>query len=281
MVTRRDFLKHATLISLAPTVPGFLAQTARGTSPRADERILVVIQLSGGNDGLNMVVPYSDETYYRMRPKLAVAKDRVRRLGDTVGLNPEMRDAAELFHDGRLAIVQGVGYPNPNKSHDVSMSIWQTARFDPTEHRGYGWIGRALDESPALPKNGPSALLVGKDAPPVALRGRRAVEGRRTLDHTASRREENSINSRANRQLSFGKRAHYALLDHDGLNQRDSESIPGESPGRWRLSVPAARLSRSVRSKIERFHQPSPLTRRTDGMKTAVPASARLYPPAD
>jgi uncharacterized protein (DUF1501 family) len=175
MVTRRDFLKQATLISLAPTVPGFLAETARGSSPSADERILVVIQLTGGNDGLNMVVPYADETYYRMRPKLAVAKDRVRRLGDAVGLNPAMRDAAELFHDGRLAIVQGVGYPNPNKSHDVSMSIWQTARFDPTEHRGYGWIGRALDESPSLPKNGPSALLVGKDAPPVAIRGRRSV----------------------------------------------------------------------------------------------------------
>jgi uncharacterized protein (DUF1501 family) len=175
MVTRRDFLKQATLISLAPTVPGFLAETARGSTPNADERILVVIQLSGGNDGLNMVVPYADETYYKMRPKLAVEKSRVRKLGNAVGLNPAMRDAAELFHDGRLAIVQGVGYPNPNKSHEVSMSIWQTARFDPTEHRSYGWIGRALDESPVLPKGGPSALLVGKEAPPVTLRGRRAV----------------------------------------------------------------------------------------------------------
>jgi len=175
MVTRRDFLKQATLISLAPTVPGFLAETARGASPLADDRILVVIQLAGGNDGLNMVVPYADETYYRMRPKLAVAKDRVRKLGDAVGLNPSMRDAADLFHEGRLAIVQGVGYPNPNKSHEVSTSIWETARFDPTEHRSYGWLGRALDEAPALPKSGPSALLVGRDAPPITIRGRRSV----------------------------------------------------------------------------------------------------------
>ena len=175
MVNRRDFLKQATLISLAPTVPGFLAETARGATPLADDRILVVIQLAGGNDGLNMVVPYADETYYRMRPKLAVAKDRVRKLGDAVGLNPAMRDAADLFHDGRLSIVQGVGYPNPNKSHEVSTSIWETARFDPTEHRSYGWLGRALDESPSLPGNGPSALLVGRESPPVTIRGRRSV----------------------------------------------------------------------------------------------------------
>jgi uncharacterized protein (DUF1501 family) len=175
MVSRRDFLKQATLISLAPTVPGFLAQTARGSTAGSHERILVVIQLSGGNDGLNTVIPFTDETYYRQRPKIAVAKDRVRRLSDTIGLNPEMRDAAQLFHDGRLSIVQGVGYPNPNKSHDVSTSIWQTARFDPDEQRTYGWIGRALDESPALPIGGPAALLVGNEAPPMTIRGRRSV----------------------------------------------------------------------------------------------------------
>ena len=143
-LTRRDFVKEATLISLAPTVPTFLAQTARAAGPSLDDRILVVIQLDGGNDGLNTVVPYADDNYKRLRPKLAIEKSRVRRLNDAVGLNPVMRDAQDLFHEGRLAIVQGVGYPNPNKSHDVSMSIWQTARFDPTEHRGYGWIGRAL-----------------------------------------------------------------------------------------------------------------------------------------
>ena len=149
MLTRRDFVKQATLISLAPTVPTFLAQTAAGASPSPDDRILVVLQLDGGNDGLNTVIPYADANYARLRPKLAVEKKRVRRLDDAVGLNPVMRDASELFDDGRLAIVQGVGYPNPNKSHDVSKSIWETARFDPTEHTSYGWIGRALDDGPA------------------------------------------------------------------------------------------------------------------------------------
>jgi uncharacterized protein (DUF1501 family) len=175
MLTRRDFVKHATLISLAPTVPAFLAQTVRGAAPSPDDRILVVIQLDGGNDGLNTVVPYADENYARLRPKLAVPKKRARRLNDAVGLNPAMGDAEKLFHDGRLAIVQGVGYPNPNKSHDVSKSIWQTARFDPTEHAGYGWIGRALDEAPKPKTGGPVSVLVGTESVPVTLRGRKSV----------------------------------------------------------------------------------------------------------
>lgn len=175
MVTRRDFVKNATLISLAPSVPTFLAQTARAASPSHDDRILVVIQLDGGNDGLNTVIPYADESYARLRPKLAVPKNRVRRLNDAVGLNPVMRDAESLFRDGRLAIVQGVGYPNPNKSHDVSKSIWETARFDPAEHTSYGWIGRALDDSPALKTSGPASVLVGTESVPVAIRGRKSV----------------------------------------------------------------------------------------------------------
>src|SRR5579872_2427950 len=97
--TRRDFVRQATLISLAPTVPSFLAQTARAASPSRDERILVVIQLDGGNDGLNTVIPYADDNYARLRPKLAVEKKRVRRLNDAVGLNPVMGDAEKLFHD--------------------------------------------------------------------------------------------------------------------------------------------------------------------------------------
>jgi uncharacterized protein (DUF1501 family) len=175
MLSRRDFVKQATLISLAPSVPAFLAQTARAASPSHDDRILVVIQLDGGNDGLNTVIPYADDNYARLRPKLAVPKNKVRRLNDSVGLNPAMRDANELYHDGRLAIVQGVGYPNPNKSHDVSKSIWETARFDPTEHASYGWIGRALDDRPTANASGAASVLVGPESVPVALRGRKSV----------------------------------------------------------------------------------------------------------
>lgn len=171
MISRREFCQRATLISLAPTIPGFLTHMAQAASPTLDDRILVIIQLSGGNDGLNTVVPYNDDDYRRLRPKLAIAKDRVHRLNDTVGLHPAMKAAHELFTEGRLAIVQGVGYPNPNKSHDVSMSIWQTARLDPEEHRSYGWIGRALDELPPSTADQAASILVGKETPPMALRG--------------------------------------------------------------------------------------------------------------
>src|SRR5438445_2098808 len=115
MLTRRDFLKSSTLIALAPTVPGFLAQTARAAKPERDGRILVVVQLDGGNDGINTVVPFGDGEYARQRPALRLAGDRLCKLTQHVGLHPSMRRAADMVEDGRLAIVQGVGYPNPDR----------------------------------------------------------------------------------------------------------------------------------------------------------------------
>jgi uncharacterized protein (DUF1501 family) len=171
MFTRRSFLKSSTLLALAPTVPHFLAWTARAAEPVRDGRILVVIEMNGGNDGINTVVPITDEGYAKYRKTLHLDKDRLVKVSDKVGLNPAMGDAGKLLEAGQLAIVQGVGYPNPNRSHFRSMAIWQTARFDEEEHKSYGWLGRALDGGPA----GGSGLLVGSGAPPVALRGRRAA----------------------------------------------------------------------------------------------------------
>jgi uncharacterized protein (DUF1501 family) len=175
MWTRRDFLKHSSLIALAPTVPGFLARTARAAKPDKDGRVLVVIQLGGGNDGINTVVPYADEGYARHRKVLRLAKASLHKVNDHVGLHPAMGDAAKLLEAGRLAILQGVGYPNPNRSHFESMAIWHTARFNPEEHKGSGWLGRALDEAPRPAAGGPASLFVGNQPPPLALRGRRAV----------------------------------------------------------------------------------------------------------
>ncbi|HUE17112.1 MAG TPA: DUF1501 domain-containing protein [Planctomycetaceae bacterium] len=253
MNTRRDFLKQAALISLAPTVPAFLAQTARGATASPDQRILVVIQLTGGNDGLNMVVPYIDDNYYRLRPKLAVTKDRVLKLGGAVGLNPRMGDAADLYHDGRLMIVQGVGYPNPNKSHDVSMSIWQTARFDPTEHRGYGWLGRALDES-APASGGPSALLVGSDLPPVALRGRRSVaaslENLDDLTVSDAVRPHPVDSSRSDESLAaYVRRSTLdTLTTADRLKQSAKHSADSATPPGSELAGHLALVSRLIKS---------------------------------
>ncbi len=205
-----------------------------------------MIQLDGGNDGLNTVVPFADDNYKRLRPKLAVEKSRVRRLNDAVGLNPAMRDAQDLFHDGRLAIVQGVGYPNPDKSHDVSRSIWETARFDPTEHSGIGWIGRALDEGRAPKAGGPSSVLIGPEAVPVTIRGRKSIAATLSnLDDMVLGEKSKPATTGAAEEslLAFVRRSEVdAIATADRLQQAaksrpDSANLPyGELPKRWRSS---------------------------------------------
>src|SRR5687767_6382011 len=145
MPTRRQFLRHSALVSLAPLVPAFLSRSALAAEPKSDERVLVVIQLDGGNDGLNTVIPYADENYARFRRELRIKTGEILKLNDSIGLHPEMKPAAELFEDGRLAIVQGVGYPNPNRSHFESMAIWHHARTAADDHDGNGWLGRAVE----------------------------------------------------------------------------------------------------------------------------------------
>jgi len=175
MLDRRDFLKRSSLLSLAPTVPTFLANAARATEAKMDDRILVVIQLDGGNDGINTVVPFADEGYAKHRKRLKLSTDRLIKLNDEVGLHQAMGDFGKLWESERLAVVQGVGYPNPNRSHDVSMAIWQTCSFDRQEHGTHGWLGRALDETRRPVDGSPAAMLVGDEQPPIAIRGRRSV----------------------------------------------------------------------------------------------------------
>ncbi len=175
MFNRREFLKRSSLLSLAPSVPAFLANTARAVETKPDDRILVVIQLDGGNDGVNTVVPFADEGYAKHRRRLRLSPQLLVKLNNEVGLHPSMSGFGKLFESQRLAIVEGVGYPNPNRSHDVSMAIWQTCSFDPTEHNTHGWIGRALDQTKRPQDGSPAALLVGKEQPPIAIRGRRSV----------------------------------------------------------------------------------------------------------
>jgi uncharacterized protein (DUF1501 family) len=173
MFSRRDFLKTgfrgASLIALSPTVPGFLAATARSAPIEADARILVVIQLDGGNDGINTVVPYRDEGYARHRRSLRLPTNRLIKVADGIGLHPSLGDAARLLESGWLSIVPGVGYPNPSRSHFRSMAVWQTARLDPEEHRGPGWLGRVGDDVPSA-----GAIFLGSETSPAALRGRRS-----------------------------------------------------------------------------------------------------------
>jgi uncharacterized protein (DUF1501 family) len=182
MLSRRDLLKTtmngAALVALSPTVPTFLARTARAAEPLSDGRVLVVIQLDGGNDAINTLVPFRDEGYARHRNALRLDPKSLVRVNDEVGLHPGLRELGTLLERGQLALVPGVGYPNPNRSHFESMAIWHSARLDPEEHSGSGWIGRGLDaqlEAGHSQGRGASAMFIGDGTPPAALRARRAA----------------------------------------------------------------------------------------------------------
>jgi len=135
--------------------------------------VLLVIQLGGGNDGLNTVVPYGDDAYHRVRPTIGIAENVVLKIDDRVGLNPALAGLDELYKDGRVAIVQGVGYPNPNRSHFEATQIWETASLErPTTS---GWLGRYLDRASVLSPGAPGdsarlfpAVSLG-DTVPTAL----------------------------------------------------------------------------------------------------------------
>ncbi len=153
--TRRKFLRTSALgASAACTAPMFVEQTfaqldeeakdsAVQTETGKDGRILVVLQLAGGNDGLNTVVPYADDAYHKARPRLRKNVKDLKKIDDHIALNENLGFMGKLYDEGDLAIVQGVGYPNPNRSHFVSTSIWETA--DIQNRSGTGWIGRYFD----------------------------------------------------------------------------------------------------------------------------------------
>jgi uncharacterized protein (DUF1501 family) len=162
-VTRREFLAHGIrLAALGVVAPAFLVKAAyasRGYGPTqpidpddpdagmsgvgcGGDTILLVIQLSGGNDGLNTVVPYRDATYYTLRPNLAIPREQALPITDQMGLHPALRQVKSLYDQGHVAVLESVGYPNPNRSHFRAMDIWQTARPDVNEPTG--WLGRYL-----------------------------------------------------------------------------------------------------------------------------------------
>lgn len=177
---RRDFLRSSmaasTLVSMgAATVPTFISRSALAagsTDAKPKDRVLVIVQLLGGNDGLNTVVPFGHDGYTRGRRALRIGAGAVHKLSKEIGLHPAMGGLAKLVQDGRASVVQGVGYPNPDRSHFRSMEIWETARLEQGALET-GWIGRALDGSPVLPGEDVKALHVGSGPLPLALRSKR------------------------------------------------------------------------------------------------------------
>jgi uncharacterized protein (DUF1501 family) len=201
--TRRYFLKNSILGgAVALTLPGFIhrtfaaldgaaVQSATQIATGKDNPILVIIQLAGGNDGLNTVIPFEDSAYFSARPKLAIDKNQVLPVTDGLGLNPKLSGFHRIIKDGDGAIIQGVGYPNPNRSHFRSMEIWQTAT-DANKTSTTGWLGRYFDnccegEEPAV------AVSVGERMPQafsataqrgIAVRNPDALKNRGGVDES-------------------------------------------------------------------------------------------------
>lgn len=142
-----------------------LAQTPLTGLPGSQGRCLVLINLAGGNDGLNCVVPHGDAQYYRLRPQLAISQSEVLAIDSHIGLNPKMTAFKSLYDKGLVAIVQGVGYPEPNYSHFRSTEIWQTAAPDRYEHTG--WLGRYFDEAGLPPANLFNGIAISQTVPEV------------------------------------------------------------------------------------------------------------------
>src|SRR5436190_6379770 len=181
--TRREFLRTAMIGAAATwTLPVFLEKTffaldamaanaVTQTATGKDGTILVVLELSGGNDGLNTLVPYADDAYYKFRPKIGLPKKSLRPIDDHFGFNRGMVGFERLYKDGKLAIVHGCGYENPSFSHFSSMAYWHTAA--PNSGEQYGWVGRLAD---TIAPEAPANFIVNIDThQSLAVRSRRHV----------------------------------------------------------------------------------------------------------
>src|SRR3954468_9278755 len=196
LFSRRLFLTRGVqLLSVAGTVPLFLDRSGRAmaaefaANPQGvgrPDRILVVLQLAGGNDGLNTVIPISNDDYYKARPRLGIPKNKALKVSDDFGFHPNSPGFKKLFEDGHMAVLHAVGYPNPNRSHFRGTDIWATA--EPEKVAQTGWLGRYFDsccsgadpgssaknaknQNPAEPN--PAVALTND--PPTALQGAKYI----------------------------------------------------------------------------------------------------------
>lgn len=250
--TRREFLrtggKALSLIAFSSVAPSFLTRSAWAQTPPPgkDQTILVLIQLAGGNDGLNTVVPYEDPLYHRLRPNLGLGESEVLPLDGGMGLHPSCEPLLELMKEGRAGILQGVGYPNPNRSHFRSMEIWETAsasdRFLST-----GWVGRYFDHAcSGEPSTDPAGVHFG-DQTPLTFQGEEfhslyaggGRRGRRDADPellgALARVEAGGEN------LNF---LNHTLLDAMAMDERVQGILGGYRP---MASYPGSRLGQSLR----------------------------------
>jgi len=205
-LTRREFLRTTGLAAAGWTASSLATRTARAASPR--DRILVVIQLSGGNDGLNTVVPFRDVAYYNARPAIAIQPGHVLKLGgsryaDRLGFHPSLRPLMGLWESGHMAVINGVSCPNADRSHFRALEMWHTAAEAGEET--CGWIGRCFDGNPPT-----LGVSVGMEAP-QALKGH-GMAGIHLLENPAAFQSEGNAGEVAQAALDKTR----DLLRHAG-----------------------------------------------------------------
>ncbi|ULQ55084.1 DUF1501 domain-containing protein [Flavihumibacter rivuli] len=170
LIKRREFIKAGSMASTSLFVPAFLKAMPVEKPFPAGEKVLVVLQLSGGNDGLNTVIPYRNDLYYAARPKLGIRMKDSLRLNDEAGIHPALPAFSEFYANGEMAILNSVGYPNPDRSHFRSMDIWHTAS-DSKTYLDTGWLGRYLDAQ-CKGCDHPTQVLELDDVLSLALKGK-------------------------------------------------------------------------------------------------------------
>jgi len=218
-IKRREFLQMGSLATASFMVPKFLKAFETGALVPPGNKVVVVLQLSGGNDGLNTVIPVRNDIYYRSRPKLGIERTKSLGLTDEVGLHPALTAFADAYNDGSLAVLNNVGYPNPDRSHFRSMDIWHSASAS-TEYVNTGWLGRYLDAQ----CNGcgkPTQALELDDVLSLALKG----EQMNGLAFKDPRRLYGTSNEKFFKQLSSGQDDHHDEQPVDYLYKTMAETL--------------------------------------------------------
>jgi uncharacterized protein (DUF1501 family) len=228
-----------------------LAQAPLPGLPGSERRCLVLVNLYGGNDGLNCVVPHGDAGYYQLRPGLAIAQSDVLAIDARVGLNPGMRSLKALYDKGMVAIVQGAGYPNPDHSHFRSTEIWQTAAPDRYEHTG--WLGRYFDAAGLPTENLFKGVALSRVLPEALVSDRTDIPAIPGLGQYALMANRNQT-----ARSAFWRQAHDAslpfespylahVMEIEGDAQRSSEELPKLVAGyTTKAAYPATGIGRSL-----------------------------------
>jgi uncharacterized protein (DUF1501 family) len=228
-----------------------LAQTPLPGLPGAEGRCLVLINLYGGNDGLNCVVPHGDDRYYQLRQGLAIDRSSVLAIDKNVGLNPGMRSLKALYDKGAVAIVQGVGYPNPDHSHFRSTEIWQTA--SPENYQHTGWLGRYFDEAGLARENLFKGVAVSKVLPEVLVSDRTDIPAVPGINQYSMIADSNAVARDAFSRQARDQRLPFAspylahVMEIEADAQRSSEELPKLIAGyKTKATYPSTGLGRSL-----------------------------------